>query len=109
MMIVFMALFVLSRLDRSGARTYFTATGTVQEARIVVDHTVDNEYGGQIHYRIEARVHYMVEGQEQDRWLTASEAMTERGLLVEELEPPPQTCLVYWVPRHPENARCRLK
>ncbi|MFZ0746447.1 MAG: hypothetical protein WAM85_18715 [Terracidiphilus sp.] len=104
-----MALFVLIRLDRSAARTYFTADGTVQETRIVVDHIGDSQFGGQIYYRIEAHVNYEVEGQDQDRWLTASEITPERDLLTAKLQPLPKTCRVYWVPKHPENAKCRLE
>lgn len=107
--ILFMALFAFSRLERTAGRSYFTAAGTVEETRIVVDHVWDSRYGGQIYYRIEAHVNYEVEGQAQDRWLTASEITPQRELLLTRLEPPPKTCQVYWAPKHPENARCRLK
>lgn len=109
MMVLFIALFATMRLERNAGRSYFTTPGTVLETRIAVDHISDSRSGGQIYYRIEVHVSYSVEGLEQDRWLTASEATTEREQLAARLAARPKTCRVYWVPKHPENAKCRLE
>jgi hypothetical protein len=85
-----------------------SATGSILETRIVLDHIVDSQYGGGIYYRIEARTSYEFQGQSQDRWLTASEITTARELLQVKLASHPKYCVVYWVPGHAENAKCRL-
>ena len=84
-----------------------TATGTILEIRKEVDNTRDTLYGGKINYRLEAHVQY-VDGQMQDRWLRASDDLTRESQLVK-LAAHPTTCLVYWPPNHPENAKCSLK
>jgi len=88
---------------------HLTAPGNVSDTRIVIDHTRDSLYGGQIFYRIEALVSYEIDGQTQNRWLTASEVTTERGRLASKLAGSPKSCQVYWLPDHPENARCRFQ
>lgn len=88
---------------------HLTAEGKVYETRIVMDHIRDSQYGGLIFYRTEALVSYEVEGQTQSRWLIASEITTERAMLASKLAGSPTTCQVYWLPGHPENARCRFQ
>jgi hypothetical protein len=88
---------------------HLTAKGTVSESRIVIDHIRDSQYGGLISYRIEALVSYEIESQPQNRWLVASEITTERAMLASKLAGSPKTCQVYWLPGHPENARCRFQ
>ena len=95
-------------VGRSFDETNVTATGSILETRIVVDHILDSQYGGRIFYRIEARTSYEFQGQSQDRWLTASEITTARELLQAKLASRPKYCVVYWVPGHSENAKCRL-
>jgi hypothetical protein len=86
-----------------------TAAGQVLETRIVVDHLGESQYGGVIYYRIEAHVRYELHSQQRDQWMTASEATTEREVLAVRLSSHPKTCLVYWFPKHPENAQCQLQ
>lgn len=95
---------------RDGAydTSHLTAEGKISETRIVVDHTVESLYGGRIFYRIEAHVGYEIQGQSQDRWVTASEITTLREMLAAKLARHPQSCQIYWTPGHPENAKCRL-
>jgi hypothetical protein len=85
-----------------------TAKGKILETRIVVDHIRESYYGGRILYRIEARVKYQIQNGQQERWMAASEATSEREVLSFRLEPSPINCLVHWPPKHPENARCQL-
>ena len=88
---------------------YETADANVSETRIVVDHFRESYYGSSIFYRTEVHVQYELEGRMQDRWLTASEVTTERWRLASKVAAQPTRCEVYWVPVHPENAKCRLK
>jgi hypothetical protein len=88
---------------------YATANGSILETRIVVDHIRDNQYGGLIYYRVEARTRYELEGHSQERWLTASEITTTREELVAMIAAHPKTCLVYWFPKNPENVKCRIE
>lgn len=88
---------------------HLTTEGIVSDTRIVVDHIRDSTYGGLIFYRIEAQVRYEIDGQAQNRWLIASQITTERVLLASKLASSPKSCQVYWLPDHPENARCRFK
>ena len=60
-------------------------------------------HGGKILYGAEAHVQYMAEGQMQNRWLRASDDLTQESLLLA-LAAHPTECLVYWPPHHPENA-----
>jgi hypothetical protein len=107
--VVSIALLAVGNLVRLPSdESYVSASGSILETRIVVDHILDNEYGGRIFYRIEARTSYELEGRSQDRWLTASEIETARELLQAKLASHPKHCVVYWVPGHPENAKCRL-
>ena len=85
-----------------------TADGKILETRIVVDHLRDSQYGGLIYYRIEAQVKYQIQGKEQEQWIAASEATTDQILLAARISSHPKTCLVYWPPNHPDNAKCRL-
>ncbi|MGA9072411.1 MAG: hypothetical protein WB424_19275 [Terracidiphilus sp.] len=108
-LIVFLAIAVLIKTyDWQTDADHLTATGKVLETRIVVDHTRESNYGGRIFYRIDARVQYEIQGGQQERWIAASEATTERELLSIKLAPSPKNCLVHWPPKHPENARCLL-
>ena len=108
-MTVFIALFIFVRLaDWRSPTHYSTAAGTILETRIAIAGARDSRYGGQIFYRIEARTRFYLEGQTQDRWLTASELTESRQLLVAKLAAQPRSCMVYWTPKHPENAKCRL-
>lgn len=108
--VVLVALFGLGRVIEWPSKTdHSTTTGQVLETRIVVDHLRYNSYGGLIYYRIDAHVSYQIQGQQQDRWMTASETTTEREVLAVKLSSHPKTCLVYWFPKHPENAQCRLQ
>ena len=86
-----------------------TAPGNVSDTRIVIDHIRDSQYGGLIFYRTEALVSFEIEDQTQNRWLIASEITTERALLASKLAGSPKTCQVYWLPGHPENAKCRFE
>lgn len=104
------ALYVVDKsYDWSADRQYSTAEGKILETRIVVEHTSESRYGGQIFYRTEARTRFAVNGQEQMRWLTASEPTTTRELLAAKLSSNPTQCEVYWAPNHPETAKCRLE
>jgi hypothetical protein len=85
-----------------------SAEGTVSETRIVVDHVRDSGYGGVV-YRLEAHVSFKAEGRDQDRWLTVSTDTADRGMLMAKLATNPKTCRVYWVPGHPDNAKCKLR
>lgn len=87
---------------------YETATGKILEMRKVVDHTSDTLYGGKISYRADAHVRYLADDQMQDRWIRASDDLSQESLLLK-LASHPTECLVYWPPRHPENAKCSLK
>ena len=108
-LIVFLAITVLIKeYDLHIDADHLTAAGKILETRMVVDHIKDNQYGGGIFYRIEARVQYQIHGVQQDRWLAASEATTYREMLSLRLDPPPKSCTVHWPPKHPENARCQL-
>jgi hypothetical protein len=107
---VLTALFLFITLaSMNSDRRFSTANGKVMETRIVVDHTRESFYGGYIFYRIEAHTNYLLNGQPQERWLTASEVTEGREQLELKLATHPKTCLVYWPPDHPENAKCDLK
>ena len=82
--------------------------GTVSETRVVVDHIRDGGYGGKIYYRLEARVTFHAEGQDQDRWLTVPADSMDRATLVALASGHPRNCRVYWVPGHADNAKCSL-
>jgi hypothetical protein len=82
--------------------------GTVTETRVVMDHIRDSQYGGHIYYRLEAHVRFRVEGKDQDRWLTVPQDSMDRATLTALATGHPKKCLVYWVPGHAENAKCKL-
>jgi len=104
-----LALILIARTrDDAYDTSHLTAEGRISEIKIVVDHTVDSLYGGMIFYRIEAHVTYEIEGQSQDRWVTASEITSFREMLAARLARRPQNCQIYWTPGHPEDAKCRL-
>lgn len=107
--LAFIAVFTLTRLYRTTAGAYFTSNGIVEETRIIEIPLPEDENGGLKIYRIEARVSYSLKGTRQDRWLPASEPTTTHELLEATLGTSPKTCVVYWPPKHPEDARCRLK
>jgi hypothetical protein len=88
---------------------HLTADGTVSETRIVVAGLLDSSHGGGILYRTEAHVRFMAEGQQQDRWLTASELTADRGMLAARIASHPGTCIVYWTPGHADAARCSME
>jgi len=106
---LFCVLYVAGRIRDSAYDTsHLTTQGKISETRIVVDHILDTSWGGKIFYRLEAHVAYQIDGQTQDRWLTASGVDASREFLSLKLANHPQTCQVYWSPGHPENARCRF-
>jgi hypothetical protein len=104
----FAVLFLIANWVHSFPSTYETAAGKILENRKVVDGTRDTLYGGVILYGAEARVRYEVNGQIEDRWLRASDELPRESLLLK-LAAHPTECLVYWPPKHPENAKCSLK
>jgi hypothetical protein len=106
-MILLMALFVVGRLVQC-PRNYRTTEGTIQEAKVAIAYGRDGGYGGAVYYRIEVRVRYDQDGQMLERWLTASDATPARQLLEAKLSSHPRHCVVYWTPRRPEGAQCRL-
>jgi len=108
LVVMFAALFLVVNWVRSVPSTYETATGKILEIRKVVDGIRESQSGGKIFYGAEAHVQYMAEGQMQDRWLRASDDLTQESLLLK-LAAHPTECLVYWPPHHPENAKCSLK
>lgn len=108
-LLAFIGVFTLTRLYRTPAEAYFTSNEIVEEVRIIEIPMPEAENGGLKIYRIEARVSYSSNGTREDRWLPASEPTTTRDLLEARLKALPKTCAVYWPPKHPENARCRLK
>ena len=102
------AVYLAANWIHSSPSTYETTTGKILEIRKVVDHTSDSIYGGKISYRAEAHVRYLADGQMQDRWIRASDGLSQENLLLK-LAVHPTECLVYWSPRHPDNAKCSLK
>ena len=108
-LLLFIAMFALTRLYRNTAASYFTSNGTVEETRITEIQMPAGAQGGLSLFRIEARVRYSMHGTIRDRWIAASEPTTARELLEERLKPAPKVCIVYWSPRHPENPNCTLK
>jgi hypothetical protein len=108
LVVLFAALFLVVNWVRSIPSTYETATGKILEIRKVVDGMRESQSGGKILYGAEAHVQYMTEGQMQDRWLRASDDLTQETLLLK-LAAHPTECLVYWPPHHRENAKCSLK
>lgn len=102
------AVFFAANWVHSSPSHYETATGKILQVRRVVDHTRDTLYGGRAYYRAEAHVQYLVDGQIQDRWLRASDDLSQESLLLK-LAAGPTECWVYWPPDHPDNAKCSLK
>jgi hypothetical protein len=85
-----------------------TAQGQILETRIAVYGNRESGRGGFILYRIEAHVRYALRGQQQDRWVVASEITADRVDLAMRFVKKRQSCTVYWASQHPDNAKCRL-
>jgi hypothetical protein len=107
LMVAFAAVFVLANWVHSFPSTYNTAPGKILDTRKVVDGLPNSQFGGKILYR-EAHVQYTLDGQMQDRWLRASDDLPPESMVLK-FAAHPSKCLVYWPPKHPENARCSLK
>ena len=104
-----MVWFVMGRMPRSpwwGVND--SAWGTILETRIVNDGNFESEHGEYILYRIEAHVQYQVDGELRDRWIPASDTLTDRASLQLLLAGQPKTCLVTWTPHHEDHAHCVL-
>jgi hypothetical protein len=86
-----------------------TVDGTVSDVRIVVDRVIDGGYGGRILYKTEAHVRFTAEGKVRDRWLLAADPSSDASWLKLQIPTPIEKCIVYWVPGHLDNARCKLK
>jgi len=86
-----------------------TVDGSVSDVRIAVDYPFDSGYGGRVVYKAEARVLFMAEGKPQNRWLPVAEPSTSTAWLRFQIPNPITKCIVYWVPGHLDNARCKLK
>lgn len=86
-----------------------TAVGTVSESRIAVTGLIDSRYGGRVFYQIEVHVQYLYRGQIQNRWMAGSELNNARQMLEARIRRHPGTCEIYWLPNHPENAKCRFE
>lgn len=108
LVIVLILIFVTTRMRNPfRVKGHETATATILETRLALASIVDGGRGGYALYRIEAHVTYDLHGTPQDRWISASEA-ERRDDLELVLARHPATCLAYWPPGHPENARCAL-
>ena len=107
-LVMLAAVYLAANWIHSFPSPHETATGTILEIKKVVNNTRDTTYGGKISYRLEAHVQYVADGQMQDRWLLASDDLTQETLLFK-LAAHPTKCLVYWPPNHPQNAKCSLK
>jgi hypothetical protein len=105
--LLFVVVYFVTAWVHSFPSTYETY-GKILEIRRVVKGTTDSQLGGTIVYGAEARVQYVSGGQKQDRWLPASDDLSRETLELK-LASNPSECLVYWPPKHPENARCSLK
>ena len=92
----------------SSDQAYITADGAILETRIAVAYSRDSQYGGHVYYRIEAHTRFDLDGNTQDRWLTASEVADSREFLSAKFDLQSKACQVYWVPGRPENAKCKL-
>jgi hypothetical protein len=85
-----------------------TTKGEVIETRIGVVGPRDRVVGEPGEYQIEAHVRFEYRGKAEDRWVPASEHST-RPALEARLADMPKTCEVYWVPKAPEQPRCRFE
>lgn len=109
-LIGFAALLALGRLVECPSNSpHKTASGTIVETRIVIDHVQESYFGSILLYRAEALVKYQREGRPEEHWITASDITSDRTMLAIKLAAHPQTCLVSWSPGHPENARCFIQ
>lgn len=107
MVLAVMAIVLVARLYRFPfASSYRTASAVVLDVRTVPWNGVENARE-QTRYRVELRVRYEQDGQTEDRWLPVNDEAARR-LLAAGLANRPAACEVYWPPRHPENAKCRL-
>ena len=86
-----------------------SATGQVLQTRISVEGSRESGFGGRTRYRIEALVRYDLHGQVHESWMPASEVTADRDLLALRLVKHPDSCQVYWAPRHEDNPNCRFK
>jgi hypothetical protein len=107
--LVVVFVFASRTLPRFRTDGHDSAPGKVLETRIAIASTGESTMGSYAFYRIEAHVTFDVNGEKQDRWITASEVNTSRAELELQLLDRPGTCMVSWSPRHPENAHCSLK
>jgi hypothetical protein len=97
---------VLPRFQKTGRES---SLGKVLETRIVIVSTGESSVGSYAYYRIEAHVTFDMNGEKQDRWISASDDNSNRAELELQILDRPGTCVVSWSPRHPENAHCSLK
>ena len=86
-----------------------TAVGKITESRVAVVGSRDSLYGGHILHQIEVHVRYLYRSQIQDRWMAGSELNSARQMLEARIRRHAGTCEVYWLPNHPENAKCRFE
>jgi hypothetical protein len=86
-----------------------SAIGGVSESHVALVGSIDSRYGGHILYQIEAHVRYPYLNQIQDRWMAGSEQNFSRQILEARIRKHPNACEVYWLPNHPENAKCRFE
>ena len=88
-----------------------TARGRILDSRIDIVGTepwAAGTYGGSPLYQIQLHVKYFEHGQIRDRWLPGSKPSTSTLDLHSQLQHHPQTCQVFWLAEHPENAQCRF-
>jgi len=102
------AVFVFSNWVSSTPKTYERTPGKILEMRQVVDGIHESKFGTKVEHAVEARVQFTLNGQMQDRWLRASDDLPRETLLLK-LAAHPTECMVYWPPKHPENAKCSLQ
>jgi hypothetical protein len=86
-----------------------TAIGKITESHVAIMGSRDSRFGGYILYQIQVHVRYSYSGQTQDRWIVGSELSSSREILQALLNAHPNSCEVYWMPNHPENAKCRFE
>jgi hypothetical protein len=88
-----------------------SATADVLETRIVVSRYRESGAGGQIYYQLEAHIRNDGHGLPEtikDQWLKAADETSTRELLLVLQQRHSAKCRVYWIPNHPETARCEL-
>lgn len=102
------ALFIFANWVTTLPKTYERAQGKILEVRRHVDSIHESSYGTKVVYGLEAHVQYTMNGQMQDRWLSASDDLPKE-ILALKLAAHPTECMVYWPPKHPESAKCSLQ